>query len=107
MLAYLGAQFIDIRIYHFWKNYTAGRYLWLRNNFSTFTSQLVDTCLVVGLLCFFKVFKWSVFPSLVFSAFLFKVIVALLDTPLLYLIVFYMKKKFNLRVNAEINEIVL
>jgi uncharacterized integral membrane protein (TIGR00697 family) len=36
MMAYLFAQFIDIRIYHFWKNLTKGRHLWLRNNFSTF-----------------------------------------------------------------------
>lgn len=107
MLAYLTAQFIDIRIYHFWKSYTQGKHLWLRNNFSTFTSQLVDSCLVVGLLCFFKVFEWSAFAPLVLSGFLFKVIVAILDTPLLYAIVFYMKKKFHLKTNEEITRVVL
>jgi len=45
MIAYLIAQFIDIRIYHFWKNLTQGKMLWLRNNFSTFTSQFVDSFL--------------------------------------------------------------
>ena len=55
MLAYLFAQYIDITIYHFWKRLTKGRYLWLRNNFSTFASQFVDTFTVVGLLCVFKV----------------------------------------------------
>ena len=50
MIAYLLAQFVDIRIYHFWKNLTQGKMLWLRNNFSTFSSQLIDTSLVVGLL---------------------------------------------------------
>lgn len=107
MLAYLTAQFIDIKIYHFWKNYTKGKHLWVRNNFSTFTSQLVDTCLVVGLLCFFKVFQWSSFTSLVFSGFLFKIIIALFDTPILYLIVYYMRKKFNLKKDQEINSLVL
>ena len=34
MIAYLVAQFIDIRIYHFWKNLTQGKPL-ARNNFST------------------------------------------------------------------------
>ena len=43
MLSYLFAQYIDIHIYHFWKNLTKGRMLWLRNNFSTFFSQFVDT----------------------------------------------------------------
>ena len=41
MFAYLIAQYIDIRIYHFWKKLTKGKHLWLRNNFSTFTSQLM------------------------------------------------------------------
>jgi uncharacterized integral membrane protein (TIGR00697 family) len=39
MIAYLFAQFIDIRIFHFWKNLTNGKHLWLRNNFSTFFSS--------------------------------------------------------------------
>ena len=38
MLAYLFAQYIDIQIFHFWKRVTKGKHLWLRNNFSTFTS---------------------------------------------------------------------
>ena len=43
MIAYLLAQFVDIRIYHFWKKLTKGKMLWLRNNFSTFASQFLDT----------------------------------------------------------------
>ena len=50
MFAYLIAQYIDIRIYHFWKKLTKGKHLWLRNNFSTFTSQLMDTLTIVSLL---------------------------------------------------------
>lgn len=107
MLAYLAAQFVDIKIYHFWKNYTQGKHLWLRNNFSTFTSQFVDTSLVVGLLCIFHVFPWSSFVPFVISGFLFKVIIALVDTPILYAIVFYLKKKFNLKTNEEITSLVL
>ena len=51
MLSYLLAQYIDIHIYHFWKNLTKGRMLWLRNNFSTFFSQFVDTFTILFLLC--------------------------------------------------------
>ena len=87
MIAYLLAQFVDIRIYHFWKNLTQGKMLWLRNNFSTFSSQLIDTVLVVGLLSVFGVLEWELFWGLVISSFLFKIIVAALDTPLLYLFV--------------------
>lgn len=102
MLAYLAAQFIDIRIYHFWKQLTGGRMLWLRNNFSTFSSQFLDTFLVVGLLSVFKILPWDLFWGLVLSGFLFKVLVALLDTPLLYLLVAWFRKRFQLQINEEI-----
>lgn len=102
MLAYLFAQFVDIRIFHYWKNLTNGKHLWLRNNFSTFLSQFIDTFTVVFLLCSFKVLPWNIFISLLISGFLFKVIIAAFDTPILYLIVFWFRKKFNLKVGQEI-----
>lgn len=103
MMAYLFAQFIDIRIFHFWKAYTKGKYLWLRNNFSTFTSQFVDTLTVLLLLCSFGVLSWDIFYSLLLSGFLFKVVVAALDTPLLYLFVWLFRQRFNLKVGEELN----
>ena len=102
MLAYLFAQFIDIRIYHFWKKKTKGRLLWLRNNFSTFTSQFIDSFTVIFLLCSFEALPWDSFLGLLLSAFIFKVLVALFDTPLLYLGVYLFRKKFDLKINEEI-----
>ncbi len=103
MLAYLFAQYIDISIYHFWKRVTKGRMLWLRNNFSTFSSQFVDTFTVVGLLCLFGVLPWDMFYGLVLSGFVFKVMIALFDTPLLYFFVYLMRKRFNLKIGEEIS----
>ena len=51
MLSYLFAQYVDIHIYHFWKGLTKGKMLWLRNNFSTFFSQFLDTFTIILLLC--------------------------------------------------------
>ena len=102
MIAYLLAQFVDIRIYHFWKNLTQGKMLWLRNNFSTFSSQLIDTSLVVGLLSVFGVLEWKLFWGLVISGFLFKIIIAALDTPLLYLFVGIFRKTFDLKPTDEV-----
>lgn len=102
MIAYLFAQLIDIRIYHFWKRYTNGRHLWLRNNFSTMTSQFVDTVTVIGLLCIFGVIEWERFTLLVVNGFLFKVMVAALDTPFLYLLVWRARKYFNLELKDEV-----
>lgn len=103
MLAYLFAQFIDIRIYHFWKNLTKGKHLWLRNNFSTWISQFVDTLSIISLLCYFEVLPWSSFKGLLISGFLFKVLVAFFDTPFLYLGVYLFRRRFKLKVNEEID----
>jgi uncharacterized integral membrane protein (TIGR00697 family) len=103
MMAYLLAQFVDIQIYHFWKRVTRGRHLWLRNNFSTFSSQLIDTSAVVFLLCVFGEIQWDRFGGLVLSGFLFKAMIALLDTPVLYALVYWARSYFGLEVNEEID----
>jgi uncharacterized integral membrane protein (TIGR00697 family) len=103
MIAYLLAQYIDIYIYHFWKKVTNGKMLWVRNNFSTFTSQTVDTLSVLLLLCFFEIIPWSLFQELFISGLLFKIIIAVLDTPFLYLFVHLFNKKFKLNLGQEIN----
>ena len=103
MIAYLFAQYVDIAIYHFWKRITKGKHLWVRNNFSTFLSQFIDTFTVVGLLCVFQVLPWSLFYGLVISGFLFKVFIAIIDTPFLYFFVYLLRKRFNLAVGEEID----
>ena len=103
MIAYLIAQFIDIRIYHFWKKLTKGKLLWIRNNFSTFVSQFLDTFSVILLLSLFGILPWDLFFGLVLSGFVFKVIVAALDTPLLYIFVWLFRKKFDLEIGEEIS----
>ncbi|WP_262733529.1 queuosine precursor transporter [Gaetbulibacter sp. NE] len=102
MMAYLFAQFIDIQIYHFWKRLTKGRHLWLRNNFSTWFSQFVDTFTVLMLLCSFDIIPWENFKGLLVAGFLFKVLVALFDTPFLYLGVYLFKRRFKLKTNEEL-----
>jgi len=102
MTAYLFAQFIDIQIYHFWKRLTKGKHLWLRNNFSTWFSQFIDTFSILMLLCFFEVLPWESFSGLLISGFLFKVLVAALDTPFLYIGVHLFRKRFGLKMNEEI-----
>ena len=102
MLAYLAAQFVDIRIYHFWKKLTKGKHLWLRNNFSTFASQFLDTFTVILLLSLFEILPWDLFFGLVLSGFVFKVLVAAFDTPMLYLFVWLFKRKFNLKEGEEL-----
>lgn len=105
MLAYLFAQFVDIRVYHFWKNYTNGKHLWLRNNFSTFSSQFIDTITVLVLLCSFGIIQWEKFLGLLISGVIFKILIAALDTPILYITVYFFRKQFNLAPGEEISDI--
>lgn len=102
MTAYLLAQYIDIQLFHFWKKLTKGKHLWLRNNFSTFLSQFVDTFSVLFLLCTFNKIQWDLFGALLLSGFLFKVLVAACDTPFLYLAVYTLRKKFGLKPGEEL-----
>lgn len=102
MAAYLAAQFIDIRLFHFWKRLTKGNHLWIRNNFSTMTSQFVDTTVVVGLLCSVGAIEWQRFGDLVFAGWLFKATVAALDTPILYLSTFGIRRYLGLTGSEEV-----
>jgi hypothetical protein len=86
MLAYAAAQFTDNWLFHFWKRLTRGRHLWLRNNGSTIVSQLVDTAIVNSIL-FYLGFGWDFWQGVqvMLVIYCYKVVIALLDTPFIYL----------------------
>lgn len=84
MVAYMTAQFIDVRLYHYWRRLTNGRHLWLRNNASTLLSQLIDTFAVVTIL-FFNTLTIPELRDVIVSSYIYKLLVALADTPLMYL----------------------
>lgn len=102
MAAYLAAQYVDIRIFHFWKRLTKGKMLWVRNNFSTILSQFLDTFLVILLLCVGQQIPWTLFWALVLNGFLFKVVIAIFDTPFFYLGTWLCRKRFKLAVGQEL-----
>jgi uncharacterized integral membrane protein (TIGR00697 family) len=95
MVAYLFAQFIDVKIFHFWKKLTNGKHLWLRNNGSTIVSQLVDTALVVSIL-FVGVWDSSQIINAIIDGWLFKMLMAFIDTPIIYGIIHLLKGKIDI-----------
>ena len=97
MLAYMVAQLLDVRLYHMWRRITKGKYLWIRNNGSTSISQLVDTFIVNSIL-FYWGFGWEFWQgiSVMLTIYIYKLILAALDTPLIYLSVAMIKKKYDL-----------
>ena len=95
MVAYLFAQFIDVRVFHFWKKLTNGKHLWLRNNGSTIASQLIDTTLVISIL-FVGVWDTNQILSAIIDGWIFKMLIALLDTPIIYAIIYFLKRKIDI-----------
>ena len=95
MIAYLFAQFVDVKIFHFWKKLTNGKHLWLRNNGSTVASQLIDTTLVVCIL-FLGVWNGDQIFQAIIDGWLFKMLMAFIDTPIIYGIVYFLKGKIDI-----------
>jgi queuosine precursor transporter len=90
MMAYIAAQFCDVQLFHFFKRLTRGKHLWLRNNFSTLTSQMVDSFMVItvtfGATFLAGGISLAAMLVLMGSNYLFKMFVALADTlPFYYL----------------------
>ena len=83
IVAYVTGQYTDINLFHWVKRKTNGRELWLRNNVSTITGQIVDSfsfsfVAFIGFMDIAEIIKISISLSL------FKTLIALLDTPFIY-----------------------
>ena len=100
MLAYIAAQYCDVQLFHFWKRVTRGKHLWIRNNFSTLMSQMVDSVTVVSVTFGAAFLRGDIAIKamliLIGSNYLFKAAVALLDTGPLYLAVHYLRRYMHL-----------
>ena len=112
MIAYLAAQFCDVRLFHFWKRLTGGRHLWLRNNASTMTSQMVDTSAVILITHFYAHAlpideAAPLAPQLltfILSGYVFKLLVAAVDTGPVYLLVRWLRPYLGLTGTEEATE---
>lgn len=105
MVAYLIAQFTDVYIFEMIKKVTKEKHLWLRNNVSTFISQLIDT-LVFALVAWIiwpmldpsnstSPAPWSVWCTITTNEYLFKIVLSICQTPLVYGGVFLARKWMN------------
>ena len=112
MVAYLTAQFVDVQIFHFLKKLTKGKHLWIRNNFSTLTSQLVDSTAVILITHYYAhaipLDKTEpLFGQLmiyIVSTYIFKLVAALGDTIPFYIGVNFLTKYLQLNPKKEFQE---
>lgn len=93
MASYLIAQLLDVWLFDRIKIATGGKHLWLRNNASTLSSQMVDTA-IVGYAFFFWALGMPAAEAIpiMLGSYAFKVVFALCDTPFLYLSVALVKR---------------
>lgn len=93
LLAYFISQIVDVQLYAFIRKWTGQRFLWLSNNGSTLCSQMVDTLIIDTVFLYFGLGMRvvDILPIMLFS-YLYKMLFSLINTPLLYLFLFGMKK---------------
>jgi len=104
MIAYLFAQFVDVQLFHFWKSLTKNKHLWLRNNGSTLVSQMVDTASVILITHFYahalpiddSVALAPQLLAFIATGYVFKMIVALLDTIPFYIGAYWLSRYLRL-----------
>jgi len=83
--AFIASQFIDVYVFDKIKTkLPENKFLWIRNNVSTIISQAIDTSIFVPI-AFYGVVSNEILLGLMLSTYAIKVIVALLDTPFIYL----------------------
>jgi queuosine precursor transporter len=84
--AFLVSQLIDVTAFHFFKNKTGNKMIWLRSTGSTVISQLFDSFIVLGI-AFWLTGKMSteVYITSAFTGYFVKLILAVVLTPFIYL----------------------
>jgi len=97
LISFVVAQQLDVFMFSLWGKITKGKHLWIRNNMSTIVSQLIDTT-IFEFIAFWHLtpkFTTGYIFSLILPYWLFKVVFALLDTPLCYLGAWWLSGKRN------------
>jgi uncharacterized integral membrane protein (TIGR00697 family) len=85
LVAYGVSQLHDVWAYNFWRKFFPGdKFIWVRNNFSTMVSQLIDSVLFT-FIAFWGLLPNSEFVQILISTYILKWFVAAIDTPFLYL----------------------
>ncbi|WP_117168270.1 queuosine precursor transporter [Paraliobacillus sediminis] len=92
LLGYVVSQHIDVSIFHRLKKQHGEKKLWLRNNLSTISSQLLDTIIFI-VVAFVGTVPFNVLIGMILTQYVFKFIVAIADTPIAYLLVRLAKKE--------------
>lgn len=91
LVAFVFSQNTDLWIFDRLKALHKGKHLWIRNNVSTITAQLVDSLIFI-FIAFYGTTPVKALFAMVFSQWAIKLVLAALDTPFVYWGVKWAKK---------------
>lgn len=94
LISYLVSQNLDVFIFHKLKARHGRRLLWLRNNFSAVITQFVDTSIFI-VIAFIGTVPAEILISMIFMQYIAKIIIVLIDTPIVYLLVALARKQLG------------
>ncbi|MAD28102.1 MAG: hypothetical protein CMP00_00370 [Woeseiaceae bacterium] len=83
LLAYYISQRFDVWAFHYIKQQTGEKHLWLRNNLSTMSSQIIDTT-IYSLVAWWGIVDLKTAIQLGLVKYLFKIIISIIDTFFIY-----------------------
>jgi uncharacterized integral membrane protein (TIGR00697 family) len=87
LTAFIIGQLVDARVFRSFKRITGDRRIWLRATGSTLISQLIDSVVVTYVAFWlFKGMPFAQCTAMVITAYCYKFLIALLATPLIYLV---------------------
>ena len=93
IIAFLVSQLIDVTVFWFFKKKTGNQKIWLRTTGSTVISQLFDSFIVLGIAFWLPgKINFNTFISSALTGYTFKLCVAVVLTPLIYLGHYLIKK---------------
>ncbi|NQY43948.1 MAG: queuosine precursor transporter, partial [Legionellales bacterium] len=101
--AYIMSQAHDVWAFAWLKKKTNGKFLWLRNNYSTMISQTIDTVVFV-FIAFYGVYEIEVVFTIAYTTLFFKLIVAFLDTPVVYIGKWILNNKSDTKYSPKVND---
>ncbi len=88
--AYLVSQFTDVWAFLAIKRLTNGRFLWLRNNGSTYLSQAIDTSIFITI-AFYGAVPNAALINMVISQYLVKMGITVFNTPFFYGLIYWIR----------------
>ncbi len=93
IVAFMASQFIDVLVFWYFKNWTKGKYLWLRASGSTAVSQLVDSFVIIGIAFWLPgKIQTSEFLNVAITNYSYKFIIAVASIPVIYIAHYFVDK---------------